>query len=189
MVTDAFWDVFSQNSATWGALVRSGEQQRAFEGIDSLLERCELPFCFDLTSDDDFCYLIFSPEGDKACATAIDALVTVAPFVDGWKILGRRPKKNLADVRAIVKRLYLFDPSAARFRVYNNNDALRVEMYVPRSTDLTPEERQGLVNTFLWHAIGEDVVMNSGLTATLRVSGMTEENTLSAEELVDRFSV
>jgi hypothetical protein len=46
-----FWDNFRQRSLVWASLLKSGNQEAVFEEIDKLLDKCRLPYCFDITHD------------------------------------------------------------------------------------------------------------------------------------------
>jgi hypothetical protein len=149
-----------------------------------LLEKYGFPFCFDVTADEQVCHLILSPEGDGRVAERIDRLLAIAPDISGWKVYGRRRRKDLQDVRAIVGQLFLLDPLLFRFRHSVSGPKHRIEIYIPESSDLTPEEQKGLADTFLWHAIGEDVVMKRGIRGNVQFGVPRERESLSASELV-----
>lgn len=186
MQTSGFWNEFLRHASHWASQIRRGEQGSVFEDIDGLLGRYDLPFCFDITCDDDACQFILSPEGDIAVAAMVDKLVAAAPIIDGWKIFARRQKKPLADAQSIVRNLYPVDLAAAKFRIARGVEET-IEMFVPATCDLTQEEGQGLVNTFLWHAIGESVVIDRRLKGKI-CQGDPPNGTLTAEELVREYS-
>jgi len=183
MATSSFWNEFLRNALRWSMAMRSGQQRMVFHSIDELLQSHGLPFCFDLTIDDADCLLILSPEGDTGVAEMIDKLVAAAPKTQAWRILGRRPRKPLADAAAIVRSLYRLDPLQARFRTYESGGNHLVEMVVPASADLTSDEGLGMINTFLWHAFGEEFVMNHGIQGKVRWDDTPPFPTVSAEEL------
>jgi hypothetical protein len=180
-----FWEEFLQKSDLWSRQIREGSQRSVFDAIDKLLEFHGLPFCFDISSDDTVSLLIFSPEGDVDDAAMIDKLVAAAPRIRSWSILRRRPKKRLADAATIVRNLYLQDPMQAKYRAYDVGDNHIVEMVVPTSSDVTPEEGQGMINTFLWHAFGEESVMDHKIIGKIHFDDTPSDSTVSVVELVE----
>jgi hypothetical protein len=185
LVLDKFWTSFSENASRWAATMHDGNIRSVFEEIDALLALHGVGVCFDVTIDDSsICCLIFSPEGDESAALLIDNLVASAQPCDGWRILGRRPQKELSDAAAIVSTLYMLDPTQMRFRLVRGRNIRCVEMIVPQSADLTPAEAQGMINTFLWHAIGEDFVMKHAIRGQVRFADDEASPSLSAAEIV-----
>jgi hypothetical protein len=184
---NVFWDNFRRNSIAWASYLRSGSEQVVFEEIDKLLDNCRLPYCFDITHDDSRCYLIFSPEGDEEVAKKIDELVMAAPTIPNWEVYGRRQRKPFKDVCAIVRRLYLIDASMTRFRLLEKEDGPFIQMFVSPDADLTPDEMRGLINTFLWHFFGEDVVMDEYIQGEAILASPPMDGTLSATELAKLF--
>ncbi|HLJ13753.1 MAG TPA: hypothetical protein VKV15_04600 [Bryobacteraceae bacterium] len=184
MSITAFWNGFSAFSDLWSKEMESGNQRKVFDAIDSLLQSNSLPFCFDITNDDGGCLLIFSPEGDAEIARSIDQLVKSAPTSENWRILGRRPQKDLEDAAAIVRKLYLLDPVQLRYRARHDNMGPIVDMIVPTTADLSPEEAQGMINTFLWHVIGEGTVMNEHIRGNVIFDDKPDGTTISATQLV-----
>jgi hypothetical protein len=182
-----FWEHFSRDAEAWCALMRAGNEEIAFESIAETLDRFGLSYCFDITFDDSLCFLILSPEGDYDAAQVIDQLVAASPHIPGWKVFSRRQRKSLDDARAIVENLYQFDPASARFRVLTRNGTPFIQMFAPPSLELDTEERQGLINTFLWHAIGEDTVMDKHIGGELRLASAPSTAILSAEDIAKRF--
>lgn len=183
-----FWKAFCQQSDSWAERLRDGQQESVFEEMERLLEAHGLSYCFDITSDDTHSYLVFSPEGEFELGKLIDEVVECAPVVKGWVFFARRQKKSLADVGAIVRHLYLFNISESRFQVARDGGVVRVEMHVPIATDLTAEEGQGLVNTVLWHALGERFVMDRNIVGSLVHDETPAEGSLSLEELVETLA-
>jgi hypothetical protein len=179
-----FWDDFVESSRRWAEMLRSRKARDAFQAVENLLDFHELSYCFDITSNDAACFLIFSPEGDPDVGHMIDRLVEVAPHVDNWLVLGRRPRKPLPDVCQIVRNLYMLDPLHCRYLLSSRDARPHIDMYVPSSTDLTPEEAKGMISTFLWHALGEGYVMGRGIDGTVHFSDNLLGPTLTAEELV-----
>jgi hypothetical protein len=144
-----------------------------------------LDLCFDVTTDETHCLLIFSPEGDLEAASSIDKLLEEAPCSDLWRFFARRQQKDLDDAAAIVRNLYLLDPRFARYRVHREIGRILVLMWVPADADLSPEEAQGMIDTFLWHAIGEDVVMNNHISGRVIFGNdVPESESIAATELV-----
>jgi hypothetical protein len=182
-----FWEHFRSRAPALSSLLLSGQHRTVFEEIDRLLEQFRLPYCFDVTHEKSLCYFILSPEGDPSVAVAIDQLVMSAPPIANWRVFGRRQRKPLHDACAIIRQLYLIDPLAARFRVLQRNATPFIQMFLTSSADLEPDEQRGLINTFLWHAIGEDTVLAQRIGAELLLAKPPSEGTLSAAELVQRF--
>lgn len=180
----AFWNDFSMHSEHWAREMKVGNHREVFEAIDRLLEKHGLPFCFDVTMDEDNSVLILSPEGDENTGREIDRLLRVAPTSGSWRFLGRRPQKSLDDAAAIVQELYLVDPRRLRFQLRQDGGGFAIEMIVPSSTDLSPEEAQGMVNTFLWHAVGEDAVMKNHISGRVTFNKNQSTSSLSARELI-----
>ena len=183
-----FWGDFFREAPELTSLVRSGHEQIAFAKIDALLDRFRLPFCFDITCDDYSCYFILSPEGDRETAEQIDNLVRVAPDIPDWKIYPRRPRKTLEDACAIVRQLYLIDPRSARFLITKSDKLKFVQMYVSTGIDLDEDEKKGLINTFLWHAIGEDLVMSEHIKGEVITAISPSGKTITASDLVERLA-
>jgi len=184
---NAFWEHFRREAPAWASLLYSGQGKVVFEGIDNLLELFRFPYCFDITHENSVCYFILSPEGNFVVATRIDELVMSAPSIPKWKVFARRQRKSLEDACAIVRNLYLVDPSTARFRLFERDGSQFIQMFVPPSADLETEEQIGLLYTFLWHAIGEATVMDEHIGAELFLAEPPLGATLSASELVKRF--
>jgi hypothetical protein len=184
-----FWENFQGKSILWASLLHSGSERLVFEEIDKLLNECGLPYCFDITHDDSLCYFILSPEGDKEFAKKIDELVMKSPTIPDWKVYGRRQRKPFEDVCAIVRQLYLIELSTTRFRLLRNEDAPFIQMFVSPDADLTPDERRGLINTFLWHFFGEDVAMNKHIRGEAILANPPSDGTLSPGELASMFSI
>ena len=153
-----------------------------FEEIDGLLKDCRLPFCFDITENESSCLFIFSPEGEESVAIMIDDLVVSAPEIPQWKVFGRRQRKPFDDVCAFIRHLYLVDLSMSRFRLTQRADGLYVQIFISPDADLTTDERQGLINTFLWHVYGEDVVMANHITGEAILATPSLHGSLSATE-------
>lgn len=131
--------------------------------------------------------LILSPEGDIEVAAEIDDLVAAAPPLGDWMIVARRQKKDLRDVRAIIQHLYSIDPLLeCQYRIVNGPHPI-VEIHIPDGSELSADEREGLGNTFLWHALGEGFVMDSGVEAIVDIGSAVSSPLLSAAEVVRKF--
>jgi hypothetical protein len=184
----AFWRHFIRHADLLAKQMQSGNQRSVFDAIDRLLQSHDLNVCFDITTDENGCILIFSPEGLSADALLIDQLLQDAPILTNWTFLGRRPKKDLNDVAAIVRNLYALDPLQMRYRLHREEDGQVVDMIVPSSADLSLEESKGMVNTFLWHAIGEGRVMEQGIRGEVIFQDNPLEPTVSADQLMKILS-
>lgn len=189
MNTINFWAVFDRNSQSWATRFQAGEARAVFDELESALEASEIPFDFDVTADEETCHLIFSPEGDKEVADAIDEFVRSAPNAPSWKIYSRRQRKDLEDVRAIIRHLFLVDIESARFRIADRDSAPLVEIYLPPDSDLDPEEQDGLANTLLWHLLGEGLVMSRGIHGRVHMSLPPAEGLLSAGQVPNALSL
>lgn len=182
-----FWNNFHRKSIAWASQLRSRHQRVVFDEIDELLNNCRLPYCFDVTFDDSFCYFILSPEGDVEFAKKIDELVMAAPTIPNWKVYGRRQRKPFEDVCSVIRNLYLIDVSVSRFRLLEKEDGPLIQMFVSPEADLTLDERQGMIETFLWHFLGEDVVIAKSIQGEAILAGPPLDGTLSASELATLF--
>ena len=169
--------------------MRSHRLREVFESIESLMEALGFTYCFDITQEGDKCLLIFSPEGDENVARNIDRLVEAAPTMPGWAILARRPKKDISDAAAIVRHLYFLDPLHMAFVVRHEADHQIVEMIIPKDSNLLADEAQGMINTFLWHAVGEEFVMTNRVQGRVRFEDHAEECAIPAHEMVARVQV
>lgn len=179
-----FWGAFEKVDAELSLAMHQGRESEVFDALCSLLDLCGIDWCFDITIDGPDCCLIFSPEGDPEVAENIDALLASAPRIFDWKFFGRRQKKPLSDAASIVRNLYLIDPLAMSFRVQRIEDTHMVEMTVPDSVSLTPEEAQGLINMFLWHALGEGFVMDRKIRGVVTIGGESSSSDIDATELL-----
>ena len=184
MRNNGFWRDFAQHADSLAKEVASGSEREALDSIDGLLKAHNLDLCFDITSDEDGYTLIFSPEGQASDAIIIDQLLKDAPDLANWKFWGRRQKKELEDAAAIVWNLYALNPLQMRFRLLNENSGQVVEMIIPSNSDLTPEESNGMINTFLWHAIGEARVIEQGMRGKVTFQDSPSTPTISAAQLL-----
>jgi len=187
MRNGVFWNEFARHANSLANEMQTGNQRKAFDAIDSLLQSFDLDVCFDITTDENGCVLIFSPEGLPAQASLIDQLLENAPKLNAWKFLGRRPRKDLGDAAAIVRRLYILDPLQMHYRLHRAKDGQVVDMIVPSNADLSLDESKGMVNTFLWHAIGEGRVMEQGIRGEVIFQDNPSEPTVSAVQLMKLF--
>jgi hypothetical protein len=86
----------------------------------------------------------------------------------------------------IIQELYFIDPLSAQFRFSDRRGTPHIEMYLPAETDLRPDEAQGLISTFLWHALGEGFVMERNIRGSVHLTDAPPDGTLSASDLVTR---
>ena len=184
----AFWNDFIRDANSLAKEMRRGNQCKVFNEIDGLLLSQGIDICFDIAIDENGCILIFSPEGKFEDALLIDQLLEIAPNLTDWLFLGRRPKKDLDDAAAIVRSMYLLDPLKLRYRLRQEKDAHVIEMIVPSRADLSLDESQGMVNTFLWHAIGEGRVMEQRIWGEVIFQDNPLEPTVSAAQLMNLLS-
>jgi hypothetical protein len=184
MSSTSFWNDFAAPADSWAREMHSGNERKVFDAIDELLQRHDISYCFDITVNDGDCLLIFSPEGDPDVGKSIDRFLANAPSSTTWRFFGRRAKKDLHDAAAIARNLYLIDPRETRFRVREGKQGPVVEMIVPSSADLSADEARGMINTFLWHAIGEEKVMTEHIDGHVSFDDKPDEPTVSASEMV-----
>lgn len=182
MPAKTFWSKFAAASAELHRQFHAGDVQEVFEDIEDMLDKCGLPYMFDITADETACHLIFSPEGDPSEAKEIDSVLRAAPAIAQWKFFGRRQQKDLSDVRAFIHELYLLDIERCRFRCRQSGQGVVVEMFIP-PCDWSDEEMAGFANTFLWHAIGEDRTMKCQVMGKV-AKGTPKGATLSVEDAV-----
>ena len=180
-----FWEDFASNAHQWSDSLRLGQTRGVFQDINTLLEQHGFSFSFDLTSDECDGILAFTPEGDAEVAEQIDNLVAFAPDLPGWKVYGRRQRKALDDVYAIIRRLFLVDVANSKFQLARRTTQPDVVMFASTATKLTDEEQAALVSTFLDHAMGEELVMTMGVHSKLVASDPPRDlHVLSASEMV-----
>ncbi|WP_165071810.1 hypothetical protein [Paludisphaera rhizosphaerae] len=184
-----FWEYFQRNASPLAATFRKGVEERAFALIGRALHASGFDVGFDLELDHDgTCILVFSPEGDHEAGRRIDALIAAAPgLVPGWIVHARKPRKGLSAARSLIRRQYCIDPGEMRYTLANAVGRPFVRMFIPPGTDLTDQERAGLVRLFLWNAVGESVVMDLDLQAEAVLADPPDSGTISAAELVDRL--
>lgn len=175
-----FWRVFDAEASDLATKIAAGDLRGAFSRVESLLDAHGLGFCFELTQEGRDAVLVLTPEGDEDQARQIDAFVQLSPGIAGWRVYSRRQRKPLNDVYAFVRHIYDLDVTDATFDLRESPQGDVVTMHSKAVQGLTEEQAQGLVATFLDHAVGEGVVMASvgGMSAT---DGLGE---LSAEALV-----
>src|SRR5690348_16242295 len=101
-----FWQDFEKYAPRLLMVMQHDDVPRAFDAVEHLLTGYSYNFCFELSLEDDRGLLVFSPEGDEEVAVQIDSFVAAAPRLAGWRIIGRRERKPVADVVSIVKHLY-----------------------------------------------------------------------------------
>lgn len=182
MDTTQFWTLFAARAAAWASIFRAGNQRRVFDEIDAAALSCSVDFCFDITECGKNICLIFSPEGDPEEARQIDSLVQQSPPIDGWRILGRRERKPLKDVSAVLRHLYGIDLDQLRFDLSDNSKEILIAM--PSDAEMDEDEIEGLGNTFAWHAIGEQLVIKNGIRCRPNLNAT--HASLTASEVVER---
>ncbi len=154
-----FWQAFGDEAAALATRIAAGNLREAFQRVESLLHEHGFDFCFELTEEGREAVLVLTPEGDQERARRIDHLVKARPEIPGWRVYGRRQRKPLEDAFAFVRHVYSLDVSDATFDLRETPKGYEVTMRSKAMEGLTGEEAQGLVSTFLDHAVGEDVVM------------------------------
>ena|GEM_PF-3514324 len=188
MSAKSFWNAFLGESMGLAQRFIAEEARPVFDEFERLLERHGVDYCFNITADDKDCLLIFSPEGDASLAMEIDSFVRAAPPIACWKVFGRRLKKDVSDVAAIIEHLYRIELQQCRFRCSMRDGMCMVEVFIPDSSDLTVEEQAGFADTLLWHAVGEGEVMKHGIQSLVHVGDPDNAATLSVEQLIDQIA-
>jgi len=165
--TSDFWRAFGAEAVALATRVTSGDLRGVFQRVETLLLEHGFDFCFDLTEEGHEAALVLTPEGDPVQARRIDELVHSRPEIPGWRVYGRRQRKPLADAVAVVRNIYDVDVSDATFDLRETPRGFEVTMRSKAVRNLKTEEAQGLIATFLDHAVGEAVVMErvAGLVA------------------------
>lgn len=175
-----FWSAFRVGADELARQIATGDLRGAFQRMESLLDEHGLQFCFELTEEGSDAVLVLTPEGDQEQAQLIDDLVGAMPPIAGWRVYGRRQRKPLRDAFTFVRHVYGRDVSDATFSLRETPEGVVVTMHSAAMSGLAEEEVEGLIATFLDHALGEDVVMD-------RVNGLAAgggRGHLSPEELV-----
>ncbi len=179
-----FWQEFQLNHQAWALLYRKGDPSSAFEAIDELASVCQLPYCFDITQIEGRMCLIFSPEGDVDEANAIDELIQCAPKGHDWNILGRRQRKPIADVAAILRQLFQINLEEVRFSL---DDRYTLAIELPAAQEYDDGFVEGFGDTFLWHSLGEEFVMTNKIKC--RKADTNSLATLLASDVVKFYDV
>ncbi|HEY1066880.1 MAG TPA: hypothetical protein VGE52_12245 [Pirellulales bacterium] len=161
-----FWEDFEKYSPRLLAVIERGDVRRAFEALDHLLTGYGYTFCFDLAADERAAVLTFSPEGDPVVAEEIDAFLAHAPRLEGWRINGRRERKDPREVPRIIRQLYDLEIAEVRFLIDDGGHCgPRIAIYLPAAEPLSDQERVGLAAALLWHSLGEDLVLRERISA------------------------
>jgi hypothetical protein len=155
-----FWQRFCLQADEIREQLMKRNLPAAFESVERILNAAGFDFAFELTFDGGAGVLILTPEGDARSAHAIDQLLDARPSVPRWRFFGRRQRKPIQDAVTFVRRLYERDIDDARFLISPAGDKVDVTMFSSAMDDLAGDEREGLVATFLDHALGEDRVMS-----------------------------
>jgi hypothetical protein len=185
---EEFWEGFRLQADGIREHLMKHNLPAAFESVERILNAAGFDFAFELTFDSGTGVLILTPEGDARSAHAIDQILNVRPSVPGWRFFGRRQPKPLQDAVAFVGRLYERDIADARFLFTSVGDKIDVTMFSSALDDLANDEREGLVATFLDHAIGEDRVMSKIRFMKGSSHPDVGPHLLTKEEAVDRLS-
>ena len=180
-----FWQSFRCVADELNNAIMRGEARFVFDNVNSQLQCNGIHFAFDISSDHLGGLLIFSPEGNFEVARAIDAFVEGRRMIGPWRIFTRRQRKHLSDAAAIVRNLYFIDVSDAKFSIGHYGQSNRVTMHQPETSQMTTDERQAMVFTYLCHALGEEVVMKKHIKSEFSI--LLTDHPLTATELVNRF--
>jgi len=178
-----FWRTFEEKAGHIRKLILSGKHREAFNMVEHLLADHGYDFSFDLTEQDGLTVMILSPEGDRSEAARIDSLIASKPPMPKWIVYGRRQRKPLEDVYAIIRHIYDLDVEDAKFVTEDAPGGLNIMMYSKAFVGLNDEESKGLVATCLDHALGEDFVMSQ--IGGMRGSPAGNSSGMSARELID----
>ena len=185
---EKFWSAFGGLSDRLRGLILAGRLDSAFELIEELLGRLGYDFICEVTQEGDDAVLVFTPEGDTDQAEEIDSLLSSRPAIPGWRFYGRRQRKPVQDAFVFVDHIFGIDIRDARFVLDRHLGQWKVTMYSPALASLGEKDRQGLVRTFLWHALGEDVVMTRISSVEARTEPATRVALLAPSELVMKLS-
>jgi hypothetical protein len=151
-----FWRAFQREAAQLADYVASGQMRRAFDRVEALLQEQSFDYCFDITKDV-AAVLILTPEGNREAAERIDHLLAKRPSIPGWRFYGRRQRKCVDDAFAFVRHIWGCDISDATFDLKPPGE---VTLYSRALGGLDPGKIEGIIATFLDHALGESVVMS-----------------------------
>lgn len=166
-----FWRSFAAESVDLACRLLNGDSQAVFDRIDALMDANGLEWCFDVTSDGKCGHLILSPEGNHDIARLIDRFLECAPELPLWKLFGGRQRKPLQDVRAIILDFYYLDLLECSCQIRYDVDVRTVQLSMPDDPhQMTEAEKDGLINTLLWHAIGERFVMDNDIRGEVLVA-------------------
>jgi hypothetical protein len=181
--TAAFWATFKVRSKPLAELVHSDDTYSAYCQIGELLDASNVPYLFEVTSDSNDAILIFTPESDRDVAAEIDAFVSEAPSMNGWKIFARRQQCHVDDALARLEQVYDIDIQDMTLAVHGNRHSLSIVMYTNVADILGEPERNGFVTLFLEHALGEQLVMDH--VSETAISSKQVTHALSPQEFVD----
>jgi len=176
-----FWQAFVAQANSLARSVTGRDFANAFQRIESLLQKYGFDFCFELTEEGGDAVLVLTPEGDRAEASRIDDLLKARPEITGWRFYGRRQRKPLEDAFVFVRHVYDLDVSDATFDLRATERGQEVTMYSDAIEGLAQEAAEGLIATFLDHAVGEDIVMKK----VARLIPGSGRGQLSPPELVE----
>lgn len=185
---EQFWLSFVDSSARLRELITAGRLDDAFDRIESLLARSGYDLICEITQEDDDAVLILTPEGDPKQASEIDSLLGRRPTIAGWRFYGRRQRKPVQDAFVFVRHIFGVDVRDARFLIERDRAKWKVTMYSQALTSMEPDERNGVVRTFLWHALGEDLVMSRISSVHSLVAAGSRVGLLEPGELVQRLA-
>jgi hypothetical protein len=188
MISDAakcFWQEFDASSEVLAKKVIGGHRE-AFQHIETLLQKNGFDFCFELTCEGPDAVLALTPEGNVGVAQRIENLVQEKHDIRGWRVYSYRQRKPLPDALTFVRHIYGIDVADASFDLQVNFGFYRITMYCGDLNKLATGEIYGLVETFLDHAIGEELVMSQVREVSGRAAGRGH---LSVSELVQKLTV
>jgi hypothetical protein len=180
-----FWRIFSIKAETLRSLIIGGQLRVAFGEIERLVASCGYHFSFELTKQHDDAVLVLTPESNPSVAAEIDALLSQSPPIPKWRFYGRRLRKSLPDALTFVRHIYGVDVGRARFAVSDpENGRYHVTMHIDLPSHFTRDQGEGLVMTFLEHALGEQTVMSKVAGAHIGLAAPADQaNLLSGEQL------
>jgi hypothetical protein len=180
-----FWQRFAAKANKIRSLVLERHLRVAFGEIEQMLTASGYECAFELTQEEGNAVLVLTPESSDAVATEIDALLAACPVIVGWHFYGRRVKKGLADALTFVRNIYGVDLSQARFAVrMQSNGGYEVTMYSQLPANFGESDAEGLLMTFLEHALGEQDVMLRVSAVRVEAGAPEEGRLLSAEHVM-----
>lgn len=155
-----FWESFLTNSKELYEKIEFNDNTRVLNIVNKIIQDSNFDFAFDITQENEHAVLILSPEGDHKIANVIDSILENKPEISNWKFYGRRQKKDLEDAYVIVEHIFGVNIEDSKFEIIPDGIYYDVIMYSDIVEEFDEDESTDLIETFLYHAIGESVFMD-----------------------------